>query len=110
MKPHQEIELKLRVDADKLARFRRSKWWRGLGPVRRHRSTASTSTRTTAPCTSAASHSRTRTDGKGVVQTIKMREDAADPVSRREWETLVPDPVPDPSLVIDPALPTRSAS
>ena len=25
---------------------------------------------------------------------------------RREWETFVPDPIPDPSLVIDPALPS----
>jgi hypothetical protein len=35
----------------------------------------------------------------------KMLNDASDSVSRREWEALVPDPIPDPSLVIDPALP-----
>jgi CHAD domain-containing protein len=30
---------------------------------------------------------------------------ATNSVVRREWEALVPDPIPDPSLVIDPALP-----
>ena len=34
-----------------------------------------------------------------------MRNGHADPASGREWEMLVPDPVPDPTLVIDPALP-----
>ena len=48
---------------------------------------------------------RTRSDGNAIVQTIKMAGCESDPVSRREWETLVHDPVPDPSLLIDPALP-----
>ena len=52
---------------------------------------------------------RTRTDGhKDIVQTVKMFDGPPRPtpsVSRREWESLVPDPIPDPSLVIDPALP-----
>ena len=105
MKPHQEIEVKLRVDADKLARFRRSKWWRGLGPVRRQSLHSSYFDTDDHALHERSITLRTRTDGKGVVQTIKMREDAADLVSRREWEALIPDPVPDPSLVIDPALP-----
>ena len=48
---------------------------------------------------------RTRTDGHAIVQTVRMLNGACNSVSRREWETLVPDPIPDPSLVIDPALP-----
>ena len=48
---------------------------------------------------------RTRTDGHEIVQTVKMLNGGSDSVLRREWETLVPDPIPDPSLVIDPALP-----
>src|SRR5262249_16772532 len=46
---------------------------------------------------------RTRTDGHEFVQTVKLLNGSA--LSRREWETLVPDQIPDPSLVIDPALP-----
>src|SRR5262249_59263612 len=48
---------------------------------------------------------RTRTDGHKVVQTVKMLDWPPYSVLRREWESLVPDPIPDPSLVIDPALP-----
>src|SRR5262249_56417934 len=48
---------------------------------------------------------RTRTDGHKVVQTVKMLDWPPYSVLRREWESLVPDPIPDPSLVIDPVLP-----
>jgi triphosphatase len=48
---------------------------------------------------------RTRTDGHAIVQTVKMMNGAAASAVRHEWETLVPDPIPDPSLVIDPVLP-----
>jgi inorganic triphosphatase YgiF len=34
-----------------------------------------------------------------------MADGACDPVSRREWEILIPDAISDPTLVIDPALP-----
>ena len=34
-----------------------------------------------------------------------MATKGSGPIARREWETLVPDAIPDPSLVIDPALP-----
>jgi inorganic triphosphatase YgiF len=34
-----------------------------------------------------------------------MLNGGSDSISRREWETLVPDPIPDPSLVIDSVLP-----
>ena len=48
---------------------------------------------------------RTRNDGHTTMQTVKMLNGASDSVSRREWEMLVADPIPDPSLVIDPSLP-----
>ena len=105
MAPHQEIEVKLRVDPEKMAEIRRSRWWRELGPVRRqslHSVYFDTSDRQLRDCSISL---RTRSDGKTVIQTVKMARGASDSVSRREWETLIPDPIPDPSLVIDPALP-----
>jgi triphosphatase len=105
MAPHQEIEVKLRTDPDKIAKIRRSRWWRELEPVRRqslHSVYFDTNDQQLRDCNISL---RTRTDGHATVQTVKMLDDASDSVSRREWEALVPDPIPDPSLVIDPALP-----
>jgi inorganic triphosphatase YgiF len=105
MASHQEIEVKLRADSDKLAKLRRSRWWRGLEPARRqslHSIYFDTNDRRLRDHNISL---RTRTDGRATVQTVKMLNGASDSVSRREWETRVPDPVPDPSLVIDPALP-----
>jgi triphosphatase len=103
--PHQEIEVKLRTDPDKIAKVRRSRWWRELEPVRRqslHSIYFDTKDQQLRQCNISL---RTRTDRHAIVQTVKMQNGANDSVTRREWETLVPDPVPDPSLVIDPALP-----
>jgi inorganic triphosphatase YgiF len=103
--PHREIELKLRVDPDGLARLQRSPWWRGLGPVRRQ---SLHSTYFDTDDHDLRDHNitmRTRSDGKSILQTVKLKQDPSDSVSRSEWETVIPDPVPDPSLVIDPTLP-----
>jgi triphosphatase len=105
MASHQEIEVKLRTDPDKMAKIRRSHWWRELEPVRRqslHSIYFDTNNQQLRDCHISL---RTRTDGHAIVQTVKMLNGASDSVSRREWETLVADPIPDPSLVIDPALP-----
>jgi triphosphatase len=110
MASHQEIEVKLRTDSDKLAKLRRSRWWRELEPARRqslHSIYFDTSDRRLRDHNISL---RTRTDGRATVQTVKMLNGASDSVSRREWETRVPDPVPDPSLVIDHASRTISAS
>jgi triphosphatase len=105
MASHQEIEVKLRADPEKMAKVRRSRWWRALEPIS-HKSLHSiyfdTSDRQLRDSNISL---RTRTDGHAVVQTVKLLNGASDSVSRREWETLVPDPIPDPSLVIDPTLP-----
>ena len=105
MASHQEIELKLRIEPDKIAKIRRSRWWRELGPVRRqslHSIYFDTGDQQLRDCDVSL---RTRTDGHEIVQTVKMLNGGSDSVLRREWETFVPDPIPDPSLVIDPALP-----
>jgi inorganic triphosphatase YgiF len=105
MDAHEEIELKLRVDPDNIAKIRQSDWWRNLGAGTRRRLHSvyfDTSDRRLRRLDISL---RTRTDGRDTVQTIKMRGRSSGPATRREWETLVPDAVPDPSLVIDPALP-----
>ena len=105
MASHQEIELKLRIDPEKIAKIRRSHWWRELEPVRRqslHSIYFDTDDQQLRDCDVSL---RTRTDGNAIVQTVKMLNGGSDSVLRREWETLVPDPIPDPSLVIDPVLP-----
>jgi len=105
MASHEEIEVKLRTDPDKIAKIRRSRWWRELEPVRRqsiHSIYFDTETRQLRDCSISL---RTRSDGHAVVQTVKLLNGASNSVARREWETLVPDPIPDPSLIIDPALP-----
>jgi triphosphatase len=104
MASHQEIEVKLRTDPDKVAKLRRSQWWRELAPVRRQSLHSVYFDTDDQQLRDRHISLRTRTDGNAVVQTIKMLNGSS-PVARREWETLVPDPIPDPSLVIDPALP-----
>jgi inorganic triphosphatase YgiF len=105
MASHQEIEVKLRTESDKLAKVRRSRWWRELEPARRQSLHSIYFDTSDGRLRDHNISLRTRTDGRATVQTVKMLNGASDSVSRREWETLVPDPVPDPSLVIDPALP-----
>ncbi|HKA79545.1 MAG TPA: CYTH and CHAD domain-containing protein [Xanthobacteraceae bacterium] len=105
MASHQEIEVKLRADPEKIGKMRRSRWWRELEPVSRqslHSIYFDTDDRQLRDSNISL---RTRTDGHDIVQTVKLLDGSSDTVSRREWETLVPDPIPDPSLVIDPALP-----
>ena len=105
MPPRQEIEVKLRADSDKLAQIRSADWWRELGPARR-RSLHSVYFDT--DDLQLRDHNislRTRTDGRDTVQTVKLLNGATGPVLHHEWETLVPDPIPDPTLVIDPTLP-----
>ena len=105
MAAYQEVEVKLRVDPKKMTHFRRSRWWRHIGRGRRH-SLHSTYFDTKDQDLRGSDISlRTRTDGHEFIQTVKMLNGNSHSVSRREWETLVPDSIPDPSLVIDPALP-----
>jgi triphosphatase len=105
MDAHEEIELKLRIDPDSVARLRQSDWWRKLGGANRKRLRSvyfDTSDRRLRRLDISL---RTRTDGRDTIQTVKMASKGTGSVARREWETLVPDAIPDPSLVIDPALP-----
>lgn len=105
MDSNQEIEVKLRADPDKLDRIRRSRWWRELEPVQRkdlHSIYFDTDDRQLRESNISL---RTRTDGHAIVQTVKVLKRPSDTVERREWETLVFDPIPDPSLLIDPVLP-----
>jgi inorganic triphosphatase YgiF len=67
-----EIELKLRIEPDKIAKIRRSRWWRELGPVRRqslHSIYFDTGDQQLRDCDVSL---RTRTDGHEIVQTVKM--------------------------------------
>ena len=106
MAAHQEIELKLRVDPERLARLQRSRWWRGLGPARRESLHSIYFDTPDHDLRDGNITMRTRSDGKGIVQTVKLKQDPSDSVSRSEWETIIPDSIPDPSLVIDPTLPS----
>src|SRR5262245_37862774 len=105
MAANQEIEVKLRVEPEKMAKFRGSRQWRELAPVGRHALHSIYFDTTDWQLLAHGISLRTRSDGNGIVQTVKLAKGAATPVVRREWEMLVPDPIPDPSLVIDPALP-----
>ena len=105
MTAHQEIELKLRVDPDRLPAFRKSEWWRGLGRGRRK---SLHSIYFDTPDQRLRDENivlRIRLDGPNVIQTVKMGVEDSNAIVRREWEAIVPDAVPDPSLVIDPVLP-----
>jgi len=100
----EEIELKLRIDPQNAARIRQSAWWRTLGRGHRkqlHAVYFDTPDRRLRDLNIAL---RTRTDGDAIVQTVKM-VDGSRVMHRREWEALIPDAVPDPTLVIDPDLP-----
>ena len=105
MSAYREIELKLRTDADALTKVRGSGWWRKLEPAQRqslHSIYFDTGDRQLRDCNISL---HTHTNGRATTQIVTMRNGHADPASGREWEMLVPDPVPDPTLVIDPALP-----
>jgi inorganic triphosphatase YgiF len=105
MASHREIEVKLRTEPAKIAKIRRSPWWRGLERLHRkslHSVYYDTSDHRLRDCHISL---RTRNDGHSFVQTLKMSNGASDSLVRAEWETVVPDAIPDPSLVIDPALP-----
>ena len=105
MEEDQEIEVNLRTDPDRFDLIRRSRWWRELEPVQSkdlHSRYFDTDDRQLRDSNISL---RTRSDGHTIVQTVKVLKRPSDAVSRCEWETLVPDPVPDPSLVIDPTLP-----
>jgi len=105
MASHEEVEVKLRVDPRKMASFRRSRWWRELEPVCRKSLHSVYFDTSDGQLRDGNISMRTRTDGHAIVQTVKLLNGGSDSVSRREWEARVPDPIPDPSLVIDPALP-----
>jgi triphosphatase len=105
MAPHLETEVKLRTDPQGAAKLRRSRWWRELEPVSRqslHSIYYDTDDR---QLRDRNIRLRTRTDGSSIVQTLKLLNDPSDTISRREWEMLLPDAVPNPSLIIDSALP-----
>jgi inorganic triphosphatase YgiF len=105
MASHREIEVKLRTEPAKIAKIRRSPWWRGLERLHRkslHSVYYDTSDHRLRDCHISL---RTRNDGHSFVQTLKMSNGESDSLVRTEWETVVPDAIPDPSLVIDPALP-----
>jgi len=105
MASHQEIEVKLRTDSNKIAKIRRSRWWRELEPMRRQSLCSIYFDTSDQQLRNSNISLRTRNDGHTTMQTVKMLNGASDSVSRREWEMLVADPFPDPSLVIDPSLP-----
>ena len=105
MASHREIKIKFRIDAGKAIGLRRSRWWQRLGPARRQSLHSTYFDTSDWQLHDSNISLRTRNDGKTIIQTIKMARSTCDAVSRDEWETLIPDPTPDPSLVIDPALP-----
>ena len=105
MASQQEVEMTLRIEPDKLGKIQRSSWWRGLelaGRKSLHSVYYDTPDQQLRDCKITL---RTRVDGSAIVQTVKMLNGSSDSVSRREWEALVPDPIPNPALVVDPALP-----
>jgi triphosphatase len=102
----EEIALKLRIESDGVAEIRRSDWWRKL-PARRSKRFHSTYFDTADRLLHDLHISlRTETDGGDTIQTIAMANGGADG-AHLEWKALIPDAVPDPSLVIDPALPSH---
>src|SRR5262245_30975617 len=105
MASHQEIEVKLRTDADKIAKIRRSHWWRQLGPGRRQSLHSVYFDTNDQQLRDSDISLRTRTNGREFVQTVKMLNSNSGSISRGEWEAIIPDPDPDPPVVIDPPLP-----
>jgi inorganic triphosphatase YgiF len=105
MASHQEIEVKLRADPDKMGKIRRSRWWRQIGPGHRQSLHSIYFDTNDQRLRDNDISLRTRTDGHEFVQTVRMLNGNSGSMSHGEWEALIPDPIPDPSLVIDPALP-----
>ncbi len=103
METKTETEIKLRIDEDEMARLKASPWWRALAEETAkdlHSDYFDTPDQTLRKLGVSL---RTRNKGDAICQTIKLANGGA--LQRREWEAVIPDPVPDPSLVIDPALP-----
>ena len=106
MASHREIEVKLRTEPTKIAKIRRSPWWRGLERLQRqslHSVYYDTTDHRLRDCHISL---RTRTDGHSFVQTLKMpngarRSGSSAPSGKRCSRT----PFPIRRLVIDPALP-----
>lgn len=105
MAANEEIELKLRVDPEQLSAIRRSDWWCGLGEGRRKSLHGIYFDTPDCRLRDLGMVLRIRLDGKSIVQTVKRGGEGSHGFVRSEWEALVPDAVPDPSLVIDPSLP-----
>ncbi len=115
MTANQEIELKLRVTGKTLAVIRGSPWWKGLGRARRRRLRSVYFDTPGRLLRSFGISLRTRYDGKTTVQTLKAAGRGGSSISRREWESTLPDtepgspnwcfPFPDLSMINDRALP-----
>ncbi len=101
----QEIEVKLRTDPANMAKIQRSRWWRQIGPGHRQSRHSIYFDTADRQLRDNEISLRTRTNGHEFVQTVKMLNGNSGSPARTEWEALLPDPIPDPSLVIDPALP-----
>src|SRR5260370_3059582 len=100
MASHQEIEVKLRTDPEQIAKLRRSRWWREVGPVRRqslHSIYFDTDDRHLRDCNISL---LTRTDGHAIVQTARMMNSAPSPARRPECRSLGSAPIPAPSMVL----------
>lgn len=100
----EEIELKLRIDPDSVKRIRRSGWWRALGTASRKQLHAVYFDTPDRRLRDLDMVLRTRSDGDTITQTIKM-VNGSDTMHRREWESFIPDTIPDPTLVIDSDIP-----
>ncbi len=98
-----ETELKLRLNSDEAARLRASPWWRSLedeGDAELNSVYFDTPSRRLRKLGISL---RTRNKNDVIEQTLKMN--ALGAFQRREWSSVIPDMIPDPALVIDPALP-----
>ena len=107
MASHQEIELKLRTDPDKIAKIRRSplvaRARTGCSRQSLHSIYFDTSDQQLRDCNISL---RTRTDGHVIVQTVKMLNGRSDSVIRAgNGRRSFPTRSPTRRLVIDPALP-----
>ncbi len=103
MKSNTETEIKLRIDEAEMARLRTSPWWRSLAGEGVKDLYSNYFDTPDEALRRLGVSLRTRNKGDAICQTIKLVN--GDALQRREWEAVIPDPVPDPSLVIDPALP-----
>ena len=98
-----ETELKLRLDQDEAARLRASPWW---GSLEGEGGSELNSVYFDTPgrkLRKLGVSLRTRNKNDAIEQTLKMN--SAGSYQRREWSSVIPDTIPDPALVIDPALP-----